>query len=238
MWTIDQANVRDLTFQEMTPDEVLYDFDGPRIFTFKVGAELYFACWSDEDSGEQRTRYLVVLTTAGEIEHLKRGVFSLDRILNKRFLWCVDRDFKNKVLEVTSLSGGYACVPDGFKPEKGTLLWDHLEPVLIKHEAERQKSQAVAEVVRRMTDTYTSPTESANAQRKAEIRSKFFHVMGNNLVKFAYQQFQQVHDVVQVAEKVAVYTVAISGSAPKLQNPQQVRDYPRAVAQSATRALH
>jgi len=242
MWTIDEANVRDLTFREMTPHEVLYDFDGPRIFTFKVGSDLYFACWSDEDSRERRARYLVVLTSAGEIDHLKRGASSLDRVLNKRFLWCIDRDFNNEVIAVRCISGGYASIPDGFKPEKGTLLWDHLEPASLKVDIDRPKSSDVAELVRRMSALSPSKVQSTGAQRRAELRDRFFQIAGPSLEKvtshFLQLQSHNLYTHTVVAEEVAVYRATSQSAGPKLQNAQKVRDYVRTMTQNSSRALH
>lgn len=127
MWKLLETNVRDLTFKEMSPDEVLYDFDGPRIFTFKEKSELYFACWSDEDSREKRTRYLVVSIQTHDLELLKEGIFSLIQILDQPMLWVVDRDFDNEVVDVKCLSGGISSVPKGFKPEKDATLGSRQE---------------------------------------------------------------------------------------------------------------
>lgn len=173
MWPIDEANVRDLTFAEMTPDEVLYDFDGPRIFTFKSRTDLYFACWSDENSQEQRTRYLVVPTATSEIQRLKAGGVPLDRVLDKDFLWTVDRNFENQVIEVQCLRGGISSIPDGFKPEKGTLLWDHLEPEKQTRELERKRFSAMSSIFHCIGEPLASSNKSATNHRMTELRDAF-----------------------------------------------------------------
>lgn len=237
MWTIDQENVRDLTFQEMTPDEVLYDFDGPRIFTFKVGAELYFACWSDEDSREMRTRYLVVLTTTGEIEHLKRGAISLDRMLNKRFLWCVDRNFNNEVVKATCLTQGISSVPDGFKPEKGTLLWDHLEPEEKPDSMEKYMVTAVDAVVRTMVEPYTPKNQSSITQRRAKLKDQFFQIVAFHLDNHSHHHIPAQPSLF-VNKDAAAYLIGKPVTSATRNNAQQARDYSRLMDQNAIRLPH
>lgn len=192
MWNIDKANVRDLTFEDMTPTEVFYDFDGPRIFTFTVGSETYFACWSDENSQQQITRYLVVSTSPSEIEHLKAGAISLDRVLDKIFLWAVDRNFANQVVDVNCLIGGIATVPEGFKPEKGTPLWDHLE-------AEGQsRTLDLALEIKRLTSSFVISqraeellkvsSKSHNQQRLDELKDNFQRSIIRHISRTAIRQ--------------------------------------------------
>ena len=63
MWNHDGKPIDPSRFKPFDPVEVLYEFDGPRIFTIRdADGELDLAYWSDEEQGV--ARYVVVPTTA------------------------------------------------------------------------------------------------------------------------------------------------------------------------------
>ena len=62
MWSIPGKSVSPKRFEPFEPADVLYEFDGPRIFTLVDSeGELNLAYWSDED--DQVCLYIVVPTT-------------------------------------------------------------------------------------------------------------------------------------------------------------------------------
>ncbi len=89
MWNITGKTVEIDRFQPVEPVEVLYEFDGPRIFTIKDSeAELNLAYWSDED--ENGCRFVVVPTTLRILESLKKGQVSVFDAFNQPpMLGCV-----------------------------------------------------------------------------------------------------------------------------------------------------
>jgi hypothetical protein len=72
MWSIPGKTVPVKRFQPFEPADVLYEFDGPRIFSLLDSeGELNLAYWSDED--ETVCRYVVVPTTTKILETLRAG---------------------------------------------------------------------------------------------------------------------------------------------------------------------
>lgn len=126
MWKIDPKHLFDPTFTSMEPAEVLVDFEGPKMFTFLQGDEIYFACISDEDYDAGVYRFMAVLTSKMEIEALKIGVYSIDEVLNHRPLWLVDCSFDLTVLQSVKTKG-LQSVPEDFRPVSGILLYPHLK---------------------------------------------------------------------------------------------------------------
>ena len=76
MWNITGKPSNFSRFQPFEPAEVLYEFDGPRIFTLiDNDDELNLVYWSDEI--EQICRYVVVPTTEKILKALKKGSISV-----------------------------------------------------------------------------------------------------------------------------------------------------------------
>src|SRR5690606_14846085 len=89
MWAIPGDPIPLERFTSFEPVEVLYEFDGPRIFALrdKDGA-LNLAYWSDEN--EQFCRYVVVPTTGRILDALKQGRVSVYDALNQPWCWLCD----------------------------------------------------------------------------------------------------------------------------------------------------
>jgi hypothetical protein len=82
MWEIEGKEIDSGRFTPFEPVEVLYEYDGPRIFTTRdLDGELNLAHWSDED--EKATRYVVVPTSPGIVDSLRRGILSVHDALNQ-----------------------------------------------------------------------------------------------------------------------------------------------------------
>lgn len=76
MWSIQGKPADAKRFTPFAAQEVLYEFDGPRIFTLvDAEGELNLVYWSDED--ESQSRFVMVPTTRGIIESLRAGVASV-----------------------------------------------------------------------------------------------------------------------------------------------------------------
>lgn len=114
-------------FSRITPNEVLFDFEGPQIFTFAWQDLLFLAYASDYDAINSKTRLLVVGTTSEEIEHLKQGRLAILEALSKPLVWAADWDGLVKATNINVLPNGINSVPISHRPEEGTLLWAHLE---------------------------------------------------------------------------------------------------------------
>lgn len=70
--------------------EILYDFDGPKIFTIQNDRGLFLAYFCDEDLVHYIERFIVVPTDDIEIEELKLCYRDMFSVLAKDELWLVD----------------------------------------------------------------------------------------------------------------------------------------------------
>ena len=107
--------------------KVLYDFDGPRSFTFLDGdGELNFALWFDENT--EFVRYLVVPFSDDLVARLVKGQMSLREAIDQPRLWIVDvnADGTPQAAIRTHLSD----LPEEELPVPGTMLLPSLEPLL------------------------------------------------------------------------------------------------------------
>lgn len=112
-------------FRNICPVEILYEFDGPRIFTLHdMLGGLNLACWSDEDEVYQR--FIVVPTTSRMIEGLRTGSLSVfealivsDPIEGPR-CWVLDVTHQGKVVDCTLVP--FADLPRDALPAIGTPL--------------------------------------------------------------------------------------------------------------------
>lgn len=121
-------------FPSFTPVEVLYEFDGPRIFTIRDsdgGSNLVY--WSDEDG--QTTRYVVSPTSDRILDNLRGGVLSVLEALDQPRCWLCDVDREGNLLHCHLVD--FESIPGDAKPARGTLLWpslESLEPQLVEWE--------------------------------------------------------------------------------------------------------
>lgn len=114
-------------FSVIKPLEVLYDFDGPQIFTFSSDdgtLMLAFVC----DEGERLVRFIVVSTDEDVVRKLKQNVLPVRDALLCPQVWIADYCFVRleHPLSVWALSG--KDLPDNVLPTPGiTLSPDSLE---------------------------------------------------------------------------------------------------------------
>ncbi len=124
MWSIVARGGQTPVFDDFEPADVLYEFDGPRIFTLQdQEGELHLACWSDED--EHACRYLVVPTTAAILQGLRSGRLSVRDALNQPRCWICDLrdDGSRPVCQRID----FDSIPGTALPFGDTLLWPVLE---------------------------------------------------------------------------------------------------------------
>jgi len=113
-------------------DEVLYDFDGPCIFTSTApnGGKLlvYLVEELEELEDDRRLRHLVATTTHGIVESLKTGTTTMRDALTAGWLWVCDSTMAGEVRRV--YAPPLDALPPDALPGNGTMLWPHLEPAL------------------------------------------------------------------------------------------------------------
>lgn len=127
MWNIEESIVCNPNFQKLEPKEILYEFDGPKIFTIESFNSLFFAYFSDINYEKEEYRIIVCETDSREISNLKSGYISLDEVLKKEYLWVIDFDFDDNQKNLNLIRNGYDFIPAKNKPEQGTLLWPELK---------------------------------------------------------------------------------------------------------------
>ena len=128
MWSVEGARpVEATSFGSFEPKEVLYAFDGPRIFSLSgIDDELYLSYWSDEN--EDFTRYVVVPTTPKILRKLTNGTISVHDALDQPICRLCDVSHKGEIINCQSVS--FDAIPGDALPEVDTMLWPGLEPLI------------------------------------------------------------------------------------------------------------
>ena len=128
MWDI-QGKAADVArFRPFDPKEVLYEFDGPRIFTLAdPDGELNLAYWSDGD--QDNFRYVVVPTTTRILDSLRTGEISVFDALNQPRCWVCDISTSGDVGECWRVD--FDSIPRDALPATGTMLLPTLEPQVV-----------------------------------------------------------------------------------------------------------
>jgi hypothetical protein len=133
MWNLTGKAVDIKQFHPFEPEEVLYEFDGPRIFTLNdADGELNLAYWSDED--DKMSRYVVVPTTTKIVAALREGSISVYDALNQPRCWLCDVTHPGDLSACQRVP--FEAVPRDSLPEVGTLLL----PTLATNTAIRSRS--------------------------------------------------------------------------------------------------
>jgi hypothetical protein len=114
-------------FPKFDPQEVLYEFDGPRIFTVtdRFGG-LNLAVWSDEDTDVER--YIVAVSSASIVAALKAGRTTVREALEQPRTWICDVNPVGEVQSIWRIDLG--DIPADSLPRQGTMLLPELQPLL------------------------------------------------------------------------------------------------------------
>jgi hypothetical protein len=132
MWNIKGTAVAG-NWLELTPETILYAYDGPRTFTCKdaVG-NLYLAHWCDDDA--DRSRFLVVAFSETLLQELTTGGINVRDALSRPRAWIFDLDDEWDVVRCWRIN--VDDLPEGVLPKAGVMLWSNL-PTRIKTTAAR-----------------------------------------------------------------------------------------------------
>ncbi len=125
MWDV-KGTPLSVKFENWVPDRVLYDFDGPRIFTVRheLGDFLAYVC--DED--DEITRYLLAPTSGDLINALEKGTHTMREALAQPWLWVMDVGFDDVPRQVWRST--LEAIPETRLPKPWAMLCPHLEPLL------------------------------------------------------------------------------------------------------------
>lgn len=113
--------------ENIHPEEVLYEYDGPRIFvaTDKLKQKLLAYQYDESDEG---LRFVVSPFSAKLLEELKAGVITLNEAIAQPRIWVIDTDFDFQI-KVIKMTTSNVLDPDKL-PMPDTMLWPHLQPKL------------------------------------------------------------------------------------------------------------
>jgi hypothetical protein len=103
----------------LDPKEVLFDYDGPRLFTARTArGDLLLVYWCGEADG--RDRFLAVPANDDGIARLKASSVSLRESLDQPWAWLVERARTGEIVQVDSVNVG--SLPESALPRTGTTL--------------------------------------------------------------------------------------------------------------------
>lgn len=193
-WIVTAQQFDVANFQGISQEEVLYDFDGPRIFTARsaMGELLFYL--ADEKDGV--CRYIVAPTNASIIGSMKSGLRTVRDALNQPWVWFLDTQYDGR--PVAAWKGTLADAPMDALPRPGVMLWPQLEPVFVLRAIGDGLGEGTvpASVIRQVVDGATTALKkiagqvfhAAHAQgRKANIIRQFYDLPMQGI---AYNSFE------------------------------------------------
>ncbi|MFO0965654.1 MAG: DUF6575 domain-containing protein [Gemmataceae bacterium] len=90
MWQPSGKPVDPERFAALRPIQTLYEFDGPRTFTFRDrDGELCLAHWCDEE--RETSRFIVVAFSNALVSRLEQGLLPIRQALEQPRAWLVDQ---------------------------------------------------------------------------------------------------------------------------------------------------
>lgn len=194
-WQINTPEFDTEPFIGVQPDEVLYEFDGPRVYTAQnsLGALLYYLA----DEADDVSRFVVAPTNAQVVERLRTGILSVRDALNQPWVWVLDLSFDGT--PKNSWRCTLADIPDDALPRPGVMLWPHLEPVFALRVigAGLSEGNVPASVIRQVIDGATTALKKIASRvfegenrpkgRKANIIRQFYDLPAQS---FSYNSFE------------------------------------------------
>lgn len=144
MWLNSRTEIK-TQWEVLHPKRVLYDFDGPRIFTcLDEHDETWFAYQCDEQASF--CAFLLVPFNNELEERLTSGGITILEALRQPRLWIAQTDhefsisrlFKSKLDEI----------PQELLPRPEAMLWSHLQPLLNLRGIGKDSRRVVASVIR------------------------------------------------------------------------------------------
>jgi hypothetical protein len=128
MWSVEGKLADTRRFAPFGPRDVLYEFDGPRIFTLvDADGELNLVYWSDED--DSQSRFVVVPTAVSLVEALRKGGLAVFDALNQPRCWICDVSHDGRIVQCWRVN--FESIPRDSLPALGTMLLPALDAELV-----------------------------------------------------------------------------------------------------------
>jgi len=127
------------------PEEMLFEYNGPLIFTFKTRWNgIAIAYLSDEE--DNVLRYVIAPTNSSIVERLKSGIISVRNALEQPMIWLADVTTSN-----WSVSRSWQIqikdLPEDALPKPEVMLYPNLEPLQTIKEKDEQITEGNIEVL-------------------------------------------------------------------------------------------
>ena len=193
-WEIKSNSVEIVNIGDLKPTEVLYEYDGPRIFSAQspLGELL---CFLADDDGET-LRFIAAPTNTDILDKLKGGIRQLRDALDQPWVWVLDVGYDGN--QKAARRGVLADAPTDVLPQKGVMLWPHLEPIFALRAIgdDLSEGNVPMSVIRQVIDGATTSLkkiansifEDAKRQgRKANSIRQFYDLPA---VGFAYNSYE------------------------------------------------
>jgi hypothetical protein len=193
-WELNATPVDVADIGKLAPSEVLYEFDGPRIFSAQspLGDLLCFLV--DDDGAE--LRFIAAPTNPDILAKLKDGIRSVRDALDQPWVWFVDLGYDGQPR--AAWRGTLSDIPADVLPEKGVMLWPHLEPIFAVRAIGDglSEGQVPMSVIRQVIEGATTALKKVSnvvfddakrAGRKAKTIRQFYDLP---TLGFAYNSFE------------------------------------------------
>lgn len=114
----------------LRPERVLYEFDGPRIFTARDPKErlLLAYCYAEDTN---RSSLFVVPFSSRQLTQLEEGTRTVRAALSESWIWSVEVErSSNGPITRECFEVDFEKIPGELLPKQGTMLWPHLQPLV------------------------------------------------------------------------------------------------------------
>ena len=137
MWAVDGRTQSTELLGSLAAERVLYEFDGPRIFTSRTREGALLLAYLCDQDGEV-DRFLVAPANESEVAQLEQGALPVREALTRSWLWVVDRGRDGTLMHAWDCSGH--ALPADVLPAPGTpLLPQHVQkPIGSRFDADRR----------------------------------------------------------------------------------------------------
>lgn len=115
MWKAETLKNEVFDFSDIVPDEILLEFDGPQIYTFKKG-NLLFLAYTSAISDDNVKKLLVTAIKPETLKKVQTGELPIFSALDNPLVWEVLQDSDDITISSAVLSDGMRSIPREYLP--------------------------------------------------------------------------------------------------------------------------